>query len=92
MDNPSLGRPHWLNALTVTVKWFTDSTPIDIFVMAITGGAQPDRMVLCSRLAASPLWSFGIGPGSPWLSITAGGSPIGINRNGAKDLFIAAMV
>jgi hypothetical protein len=49
-------RPHWLNALAATVNRFTGGTPIDIFVMAITGSAvwgsvlcSPSGQPVCSR-------------------------------------------
>jgi hypothetical protein len=35
-DHPSLVRPRWLNAVAVTVKWFTVVAQIQHFVMAIT--------------------------------------------------------
>jgi hypothetical protein len=54
-------RPHWLNALAATVNRFTGGTPIDIFVMAITGSAvwgsvlcSPSGQPVCSLAVRAP--------------------------------------
>jgi hypothetical protein len=61
-------RPHLLNALAATVKRFTGGTPIDIFVMAITGRAvRRYGSVLCSTSGQAD-WSPWTGRGSPLAS------------------------
>ncbi len=59
-------RPHLLNALAVTVKRFTGGTPIDIFVMAITGRPVWGS-VLCFHLAARPTGAPGSDPSQSWM-------------------------